>query len=61
MEWHDLTFDDEWPGGVLELHEGLTAPGPALELHVYARREGTLAVWVTEDGRPIGEVVAAKA
>ncbi len=44
--WHDFPF-----GGVLEAHESLTAPGPALELHIIQRRAGVVAFWMLDDGR----------
>lgn len=40
---------------------GQTPPGLALELHVYLRREGTLAVWILESGRVLGEAVVGQA
>lgn len=45
--WYDITDTL----GVLELHGGLTAPGPALELHVFRNSEKTRACWVTDNGR----------
>jgi hypothetical protein len=54
--WYDLTETF----GVLELHEELTAPGPALELHVIRSPSRTCACWVSDDGRmvwwvPVGQ------
>jgi len=45
--WYDLTDNL----GVLELYEDLTAPGPALELHLLRTPTKTHACWVSEDGR----------
>jgi hypothetical protein len=43
---HDLAEDHV----VLELHEALTAPGPALELHVVQDSEtGATAAWWEDD------------
>lgn len=50
----DATWFDLSPGhGVLELHERVTAPGPALELHVIEVRDGShvRACWLSDDGR----------
>ena len=59
MQWHDLSTDDgPAGGGILELEP--VAPGLALELHVYPREGGTLALWVLEDGRVIGEVAVGR-
>ena len=45
-------FDLSWRHGVLELPEALTAPGPALELHVETDIGSgeTLAWWTTAAG-----------
>ena len=50
--WFDLAPDHE----VLELDERLTAPGPALELHIVVDVEAgeTFAWWMTDRGRMIG-------
>jgi hypothetical protein len=46
LVWHDLASDH----GVLELHETLTFPGPALELHLVRDTEtGTTAAWWEDD------------
>jgi hypothetical protein len=46
LVWHDLAPDH----GVLELHEELTAPGPALELHVVTdTATGAAAAWWEDD------------
>jgi hypothetical protein len=49
---HDLAADHV----VVELHERVTAPGPALELHVVIDSETgeTSAWWEDEDGRWLG-------
>ncbi len=46
---HDLAADHV----VLELHEALTAPGPALELHVVQDSEtgGSIAWWEDDGSR----------
>jgi hypothetical protein len=50
-------FDLEPDYGVLELHEDVTAPGPALELHVALfERAGVVAWWTTEHGETLGFV-----
>lgn len=54
---HDLDEDHV----VLEIHEDLTAPGPALELHVVIDRGETLAWWAVESGRRLGEVLIGQA
>jgi hypothetical protein len=51
-------LDDE-PGFIVELPS--YAPGLALELHAYLRREGTLAVWLLKDGTELGEVFVGRA
>jgi hypothetical protein len=45
-------FDLSWRHGVLELPEALTAPGPALELHLETDMGfgETLAWWTTAAG-----------
>jgi hypothetical protein len=45
-------FDLSWRHGVLELPEALTAPGPALELHLETDIGSgeTLAWWTTDAG-----------
>lgn len=56
--WHDLDQD----GGVLELHEHLTDPAPALELHVQATADGSVvAFWATDDGQMLGWVEPGEA
>jgi len=51
--WLDLAPDY----GVLELDEAVTAPGPALELHVVrSQRAGVVAWWTTDAGRTLGFV-----
>jgi hypothetical protein len=51
--WFDLAPDY----GVLELDERVTAPGPALELHVVSsKRVGLVAWWSTEQGETLGFV-----
>jgi hypothetical protein len=55
---HDLAIHDLGDDHVvIELHEALTAPGPALELHVVfdAVTGGTNAWWEDEDGNCLGE------
>ena len=49
---HDLAADYV----VLELHEALTAPGPALELHVVQDSEtgASIAWWEADDGAWLG-------
>ncbi len=44
--------------GVLEVHEALTPPGLALELHVVVGSDehGTLAWWEAENGTWLGHV-----
>jgi hypothetical protein len=56
---HDLAADHV----VLELHEALTAPGPALELHVVQDSEtgATVAWWEDERGALLGVVVVGSA
>lgn len=48
---------------VMELHERLTSPGPALELHVARDSETrvTRAWWETEEGSWLGEATVGKA
>jgi len=54
MDWFDFTWGpDDKPGVILELPP--PAPGLGLELHIYLRREGTLAAWLLEDGTELGE------
>jgi hypothetical protein len=57
--WFDLAPDH----GVLELHEHLTSPGPALELHVVfdAAKGRTIAWWETDEGVPIRRAHAGSA
>jgi hypothetical protein len=45
-------FDLSWRHGVLELPDALTAPGPALELHMETDlgTGETLAWWTTDAG-----------
>jgi hypothetical protein len=45
-------FDLSWRHGVLELPEALTAPGPALELHMETDlgTGETIAWWTTDAG-----------
>jgi len=48
--------------GVLELDEAVTAPGPALELHVLmSERIGLVAWWSTERGETLGFVEVGRA
>lgn len=44
--WFDLSPDH----GVLEIDEGATLPGPALELHVVVISDVTFAWWATDQG-----------
>jgi hypothetical protein len=48
---------------VVELHERLTAPGPALELHVVLDSEtgAATAWWEDDDGGWLGEARVGKA
>jgi len=56
--WFDLAPDY----GVLELHEAVTAPGPALELHVVRSEPSHLvAWWTTERGETLRFVDAGQA
>jgi hypothetical protein len=49
----------DWPdGGVLEFHEALTAPGPALELRLFTFTNCTFGLWVSEDGAVLRAVRA---
>ena len=58
-QWFDL--DDEGDG-VLEFHEALTCPGPALELQVMqVGRDGIAAWWVTESGECLACVPTGQA
>jgi hypothetical protein len=59
LAWFDLAPDY----GVLELHEAVTAQGPALELHILTDSETgmTLAWWSTGDGRWLRAVRVAEA
>lgn len=58
MQWHDLGLD----AGVLELHEAMTAPGPALELHVERNPWGELrACWLDDRGRRLGWAAVGEA
>jgi hypothetical protein len=51
VEWHDHDPNS----GVLEVHESMTAPGPALELQLFRARGGRLvAFWVTAKGEDLG-------
>lgn len=51
-EWFDAEDGD---GGVLELPETLTAPGPALELQVVLVAQDRVAAWwVTDRGVTLG-------
>lgn len=51
VEWHDYGSE----AGVLELHEAMTKPGPALELQLFRGEGGRLvALWVTADGDDLG-------
>jgi hypothetical protein len=59
MDWYDFPPEDGVPGGILEFSSELTPPGFALELHVFTWPEGTVAVWLLEDGRSLGQVAAA--
>jgi hypothetical protein len=53
LVWHDLAPDY----GVLEVHERLTDPGAALELHIVLNPDAgtTVAWWVDEWGTCLGE------
>ena len=55
---HDLAADHV----VLELHERITAPGPALELHIVQDSETgeTIAWWEDERGTSLGAVAVGK-
>ena len=59
LTWHDIAADY----GVLELHERLTAPRLALELHVVVCPGGaaTLAWWETDEGELLGEAFVGSA
>lgn len=48
---------------VVELHEALTAPGPALELHVVvdSETEVTSAWWDDDEGRRLMAVAVGRA
>jgi hypothetical protein len=60
MEWFDFTWGpDDKPGLIVELRPH--APGLGLELHIYLHREGSLAVWVLEDGTELREAVVGEA
>lgn len=56
---HDLSDDHV----VLELHEDLTAPGPAVELHLVQDSEtgGTIAWWEDDAGRFLGVASVGRA
>jgi hypothetical protein len=56
MQWFDLSCRSGDPGGASGLSPEFTPSGLALELHVCARAEGILAIWVLEDGRVLGKV-----
>ncbi len=55
--WHDVTSDH----GILELHEDLTAPGPALELHVVNESGVAVAWWEDDNGTWLRIVDVGKA
>jgi hypothetical protein len=56
---HDLGDDHV----VLELHEGLTAPGPALELHIVVDSETGVssAWWEDHRGQRLGAAIVGRA
>ena len=60
MQWFNYREADQ-PGGVLELPPEVTPTGLALELHVLILGERTLAVWLLEDGRVLGEAEVGRA
>lgn len=56
--WFEMTPDY----GVMEFDEDVTAPGPALELHVVrSPRLGMLAWWSTEGGETLAFVLVGEA
>lgn len=62
--WHDLPHPEpDIAHGVLELHERLTSPAQALELHVVMTKPSGVMVawWELEDGTPLGMVEVGEA
>ena len=57
LAWFDLAPDY----GVLELHEAVTSPGPALELHLAWGSGVTVAWWADADGEYLGPAPVGKA
>lgn len=59
VRWHD----DAQGGGVLEIHEATTRPGPAVQLELIRSSDDDrlAAFWVTADGMDLGLAVVGLA